>query len=428
MHVVVLGAGVIGITTAHFLVEAGAKVTVVERRPGPAQETSAANGGHLSASQARPWATPSVPRQLVRWLGQAGAPLRLPLWRWDPGLWRWSLRYLSNCLPMRYRANTRALLTLAHYSHIMLQELVARSGIAFNHHPGGLLALYRSSASLERARAEIAALSGTGLVDDEVLGADECARIEPALQSARDRGLLTGGVFSPKGATGDAAQFSRALAEASGRRGVVFRYSTTVEGVECSGGRVTGVRTSAGVIGADTVVVALAMDSRSIAAAFGLSLPLYPVKGYSITVPIDSSEARLPHIGILDDDRKVVFARFGAEFRAAGTAEFAGFDMRIDHRRIWPILAAAQELFPGPLDCSTGETSASWTGLRPMTPDGSPVLGPVPGAAGLFLNTGHGPLGWTLAAGSARAMVDVIQGRSPALDMAPYSAARFRAQ
>ena len=424
MHVLVLGAGVVGITTAYALAEAGARVTVIDRRSGPAQETSAANGGHLSASQARPWATPAVPRQLVKWLGRADAPLRLPLARWDPELWRWGTHYLRNCTPGRYRANAQSLLRLAQLSRDALDRVVASSGVEFDHRAGGLLQLNRSAKSLDRAQRDAERL----LVEADLLTADDCARIEPALSSACARGLIAGGLLYRDAATGDAAKFTTALAAAAAHRQVAFRYDTDVERIEVARGTVTGLRTSTGWEAADAVVVALGMGSRALLAPLGIDLPLYPVKGYSITLPASPTEPRLPRIGIIDDDRKVVFARFGTTLRGAGTAEFAGFDTRIDDRRVRPIVAAAQELFPGPFDGATAADANAWTGLRPMTPDGPPILGAAPGVAGLFLNTGHGPLGWTLAAGSAQLLADLVHGRTPPIDPAPYSVTRFRAQ
>ena len=335
MHALILGAGVVGVTTAYTLAKDGARVTVIDQRPGAAQETSAANGGHLSASEARPWATPSVPRQLVRWFGQAGAPLRLPLYRWDPMLWRWGLQYLSNCRPERYRANAAALLRLARFSQQQMHELAA------------------------------------------------AARVE-------------------------------------------FRFGLPVRGLIRNGNRVVGASTTMGAVRADATVLALGMGSRSVARTAGIQLPLYPVKGYSITLGASGDDARLPRMGILDDDKKVVYARFDDALRAAGTAEFAGFDRRIDHRRIDPILGAVQEMFPGPFDAVQVAGAAAWTGLRPMTPDGPPILGPASNMPGLFLNTGHGPLGWTLAAGSARLIADWLGGRTLGLDAAPYSIERFR--
>lgn len=426
MHVLILGAGVVGVSTAYVLAEAGARVTVVDRRLGPAQETSAANGGHLSASQARPWATPAVPGQLVRWLGRADAPLRLPL-RWDPALWRWGLRYLGNCRPRAYRANAEAVLRLARYSQGVMRCFLRESGVEFDHRPEGLLAIYRSGASLDAAHADVRWLTDAGLVDDELLDAGECLRAEPALAAAQDNGTLAGGILSRDGATGDAARFTAGIAKACANLEVAFRYGVEVQGIDRVKGRVTGVRTNAGTILADATVVALANDSRTLLAAdLGIDLPLCPVKGYSVTLPATSAESRLPRMGILDDDRKVVFARFADSFRAAGTAEFAGIDTTIDNRRVKSILSAAASLFPGPLDRVQPAAAGAWTGLRPMTPDGPPILGPAKGISGLFFNTGHGPLGWTLAAGSARMLADWIAGSAPALDAAPYSAERFR--
>ena len=426
MHVLVLGAGVVGATTAYLLAKDGARVTVIDQRPGAGQETSAANGGHLSASEARPWATPAVPRQLVRWLGQADAPLRLPLHRWDPMLWRWGLRYLANCRPAPYRANTAALLRLARFSERQMAELVSAARVEFDFRPGGLLSVYRSRTSLAHALRESRDLAGENLVDDVALDPAACVEREPALQSAQQRGLIAGGIFTRDGATGDAARFAVGIAQRAEELGVEFRFGLPVRGLIRNGGRVVGASTSASPLRADATVLALGMGSRSVAATAGIDLPLYPVKGYSITLGVASSEQGLPHLGILDDDRKVVYARFADALRAAGTAEFSGFDRRIDERRVAPILASVRDMFPGPFEDMSVARAAPWTGLRPMTPDGPPILGPVAGVPGLILNTGHGPLGWTLAAASARLVADWLGGRTLSLDAAPYSVERFR--
>ena len=426
MHALILGAGVVGVTTAYTLAKDGARVTVIDQRPGAAQETSAANGGHLSASEARPWATPSVPRQLVRWFGQAGAPLRLPLYRWDPMLWRWGLQYLSNCRPERYRANAAALLRLARFSQQQMHELAAAARVEFEFRPGGLLSLYRTPASLRHAQRDSAHFAAQQLVDDEFLDPAQCAQREPALGAALQRGLIAGGIFSRDGATGDAARFTLGIAQRAAELGVEFRFGLPVRGLIRNGNRVVGASTTMGAVRADATVRARGMGSRSVARTAGIQLPLYPVKGYSITLGASGDDARLPRMGILDDDKKVVYARFDDALRAAGTAEFAGFDRRIDHRRIDPILGAVQEMFPGPFDAVQVAGAAAWTGLRPMTPDGPPILGPASNMPGLFLNTGHGPLGWTLAAGSARLIADWLGGRTLGLDAAPYSIERFR--
>lgn len=425
MHVLILGAGVVGATAAYVLAKDGARVTVIDQRPGAGQETSAANGGHLSASEARPWATPAVPRQLVRWFGQAGAPLRLPLHRWDPMLWRWGLQYLGNCRPERYRANAAALLRLARFSQQRTHELAAAARVEFDFRPDGLLSLYRSATTLQRAQRDSAHFGAALLVEDEFLDPGQCVQREPALASALQRGLIAGGIFSRDGATGDAARFTMGIAQRAAELGVEFRFGLPVRGLIRNGTRVVGASTSAGAVRADATVLALGMGSRSVAATAGIRLPLYPVKGYSITLGAGPNEPRLPRLGILDDDKKVVYARFDNALRAAGTAEFAGFDRRIDERRVAPILGAVQEMFPGPFDDAQVAGAAAWTGLRPMTPDGPPILGPVAGTPGLFLNTGHGPLGWTLAAASAALIAEWLGGRTLSLDAAPYSVERF---
>ncbi len=423
-RIVILGAGLSGVTTAYYLARAGARVTVVDRRLGPGLETSLANGGHLSGGHARPWATPAAPGQLARWLGRKSAPLRLPL-RWDPALLRWGLRYLGNCTPARYHANTRTLLRLARYSADVTRALAAQSGIEFDYRPAGLLTVYRSAYSFDHGAAESAALVASGDATEQPLSAAECARIEPALGPAVAAGLLAGAVFTPDGASGDAHRFTLELEQRCASLGVEFRYGAVARGIESRAGRVTGVATSTGALAASTVVVALANGSVPVAAAAGVRLPIYPVKGYSVSVTPPHAD-QLPRIGILDEDRKVVMTPVSGWLRAAGTAEFAGNDETIDLDRVRPILAACRELLPAATPATTPEDARPWTGLRPMTPDGPPILGPVRGCAGLFLNTGHGPLGWTLAAGSAAMLADWIGGRPPAIATDGLTIERFQ--
>ena len=421
MEVVVLGAGLAGVTTAWLLAREGAQVTVLDRRPGPALETSYANGGHLSGSGSRPWTTPAAPQQLWRAVGRSDAPLRMPL-RWDPPLWRWGIAALRNCSAARYRANTLTLQRLARLSRDVLEH--ERAGIDFEYRPGGVLAVYGTQESLAAAAAESEWLAREGFAGEAPLAANDCALLEPALAPAVQAGRIAGGVLAHDAATGDAHAFAAAVAERGQADGVSYRYGIDIHGLRRSGRRVSGVDTSEGFFPADATVLALGCESTAVARTAGLKIPVVPVKGVSVTV---AATGALPALGILDAERKVVTARLGAEFRAAGLAEFAGADHRIDFARVRLLLDAVGALYPGASLPGTGD-ARPWTGLRPMTPDGPPILGPAParsGCAGLFFNTGHGAMGWTLACGSAALIADWIGGRVPRVDPAGLTLDRF---
>ena len=421
MQVLVLGAGLAGVTTAWLLAREGAQVTVLDRRPGPAQETSHANGGHLSGSGSRPWTSPAVPRQLSRWLGRADAPLRVPL-RWDPSLWRWGVRAARNCTAARYRANTLTLQRLARLSRDVLEE--ERAGIEFGYRPGGVLAVYRTPESAAAAEAEAAWLAREGFAGEAPMSAEDCVRLEPALADAAESGRFASGVLARDAATGDAHAFTVSVAERCQAQGVSFRFDVEIRSLRKSGRRVRGAETSDGFFSADATVLSLACDSPAVARTAGLEVPVVPVKGTSVTV---AATGALPTLGVFDAERKVVTARLGAEFRAAGLAEFAGADYGIDLARVRVLLDALTELYPEAPLPGAGD-ARPWTGLRPMTPDGPPILGPAParsGCTGLFCNTGHGAMGWTLACGSAAMTTDWIAGRVPRIDPAGLTLDRF---
>ena len=433
MKVLVLGAGVIGVTTAYYLRRQGAEVTVVDRQPAPGLETSFANGGHLSFGKALPWAAPEAPLQLLTWVGRRDAPLRLRA-RWDPELWRWGAKFLRNCTSGRYRANAKALQDLATFSGTCLGELMAHApALKFDFQERGVLTVFRTPRVFDReARRVAAALSDQAgnpehLHDPErMLSPDDCVRAEPALGPAQRSGKIAGGLLAASAATGDAHQFSQGLAEICKNAGVDFRFGVCVTRLVRVGGAITGVDTADGFLEADAVVLALGSHSPTIARTVEVVLPIIPVKGYSVTLANSGDGA--PRLGILDAERKVVVAPMNGGLRAAGTAEFAGYDQSIDLGRAQAIARVAHDLFPelGPLPQSPSDLNP-WAGLRPMTPDGPPILGSLPasyGCTNLFLNTGHGPLGWTLACGSAKLVADWVGG-SPPDDPSGISFARF---
>lgn len=418
MKVIVLGGGVVGVATAYFLNEAGHEVSVIERREGPGLETSFANAGQVSIGHAAPWARPELPGQLLRWMGRRDAPFRVTP-RLDPGMWRWGASFLRNCAPARFRRNAARLRPLSTYSQGMLARVRESTGIEFDHSARGILSVFRTSRAWDAAAGHAEALRAEG-IDKEILDARECLRREPALGDAATP--IAGGVYSPLDESGDAHAFTRELAGRCARAGVRLRYGERALSIAADGGMATGVATDAGFRDADAVVVAMGSESPLFVRPLGIGLPIYPVKGYSVTVPV-ADRGKAPSRGIADEERKVVIARFGDRLRAAGVAELAGRDRRVDERRAQSVLKPLLELFPNGGDPAQ---AVFWTGLRPMTPDGSPVVGRT-GIRGLFLNTGHGSLGWTLACGSAKLLSDVMSERDADVDPSEWALDRYHA-
>ncbi len=416
MKVLVLGAGVIGVSTAYYLARAGHRVTVLDRRPGPGLETSYANGGQVSASHATPWSNPGTIRKLATWLGRADAPLYFRP-RLDPAMWGFFLRFLANCRGSASRANALRALRLALYSRAELAALRAETGIAFDAVDKGILHVYRNARDLDEAAATAEGFRAHGL-DTQDLNAAACVAVEPALGSVKD--ALAGGIYSPDDLSGDARKFTEALAGKCRALGVTFSLETRIARLTHMGGRITGVMTQRGVVTADRYVIALGSHSPVLLRPLGIRIPVYPAKGYSATVPVTGSN-RAPTVSITDDGTKIVVSRLGDRLRIAGTAEFVGYDDSINQRRARAVLEAGARLFPDTMDLEAAEL---WAGLRPLTPDGIPVIGPTR-YPNLFLNTGHGTLGWTLACGSGRALADLMDGRAPEVDLADFGADRF---
>lgn len=412
MKLIVLGAGLAGIAAAWYLAEDGHQVTVVERQPGPALETSFANGGQLSTSHAEPWANPGAPRQVLQWLGREDAPL---LWRMraDAAQWAWGLRFALECLPFRADANTRAVLALALDSRQRLRELRQRLQLQYDQQALGILHLYFDPRELQRARPMAELLTRLGC-ERRVLSAAECVAREPAL--AQCVLPLAGATFGPGDESGDAHAFTVALAEQAAARGVVFRFGAPVARLRLAGGRVGGIDLADGeTLATDGVVVALGSYSPLLVRPLGIRLPIYPVKGYSITLPLDSRSAA-PQVSLTDESRKLVFSRLGQRLRVAGTAELNGYDQEINPVRCAAILQRTLQLFPHLQPAGAPEL---WTGLRPATPGNVPTIGATR-VPGLWVNSGHGTLGWTLACGSGRLLADIVAGRPPAVQAFPY--------
>lgn len=407
MKVAVLGAGVVGLTTAWCLADDGHEVVVVDRGDGPAAGASRANGAQLSFSYVAPLAAPSVIAKLPELVLSRDSPLRLYP-QFDPQMWAWCARFLAACTPRQAAETTVRLLTLSFYSRTVLDDLLTREAIDFCHSPAGKLVVYSDAESLAGARGQLEFQRRLGCEQD-LLDTAGCLAVEPALERVRDR--IVGGVFTRSDSAGDCRRFCEELAERVRRRspGSEFRFGTAIHGLDLDGRRVRAVKTDKGPVEADAVVLALGSGSRHLARTVGFDLPIYPLKGYSITVPI-ADDAAAPTVSVTDSLHKIVYARLGTRLRAAGIADLAGHDESIDRARLTLLVERARTTFP---DAGNYGDAAPWAGLRPATPRGTPILGRSP-LDNLFLNVGHGALGFTLAAGAARVVADVVAGRPPA--------------
>ena len=417
MKTLVLGAGVVGVSTAYFLARAGHQVTVIDRRPQAGQETSFANGGQLSAAQSIPWANPHTVTLLLKWLGRADAPLVFNPLKAEGPLWGWGLSFLRNCTPGRSRANGERNLRLALYNRQMIARINADTGIKFDYNPRGILQVFRNKRDYEGAKRFAGWYSERGC-HVEAKSAEECLAIEPALEQARHD--ICGGVYSPDDACGDAHLFTAGLAEVCAAMGVRFQYETSILRLSVMHDKISGVMTNRGMFTANAYVVALGSFSTSLLAPLGVKLPIYPTKGYSVTMPLDGSN-RAPAMSITDEANKLVYSRLGNRLRIAGTAEFVGYDATVTPSRAEAVLKAAMKMFP---DCGDPANAKLWAGLRPLTPDCVPIIGRTP-FKNLFLNTGHGTLGWTLGAGSGRVAADIVSGIAPEIETADYGMERF---
>ena len=413
MNIVVLGAGVVGTASAWYLARAGHEVTVLDRQPEAGLETSFANGGQVSVSHAEPWANPTAPFKVLQWLGREDAPLLFRA-RADLDQWIWGMRFLLECLPWRTRRNTEAAFALASYSRDCLRELRRETGIRYDESERGILHIYTERGLFEHAHDEAALLRSRGF-DVQIKSPEECIAIEPALGQAK--GQLCGGAYAASDECGDAHMFTQRLAALAAQQGVQFRFNVSIIGIEHRAGSVSrvviddevGIQES---VRADAYLVSLGSYSPLALRGVGISLPIYPVKGYSITIPLApgaQSDHRAPTVSLTDHARKIVIARLGNRLRVAGTAELAGYDTEINEVRCQALVNRCFDLFP---DAGNPDDAQFWTGLRPSTPSNVPIIGRTR-YPNLFLNTGHGTLGWTMACGAGRAIADIVSGRKP---------------
>jgi D-amino-acid dehydrogenase len=416
MKVAILGGGVIGITSAWYLAEAGHEVVVIDRQPGPALETSFANAGEISPGYASPWAAPGIPMKALHWLFMEHAPLILRPYP-DMAMLRWLMAMLRNCTAERYAINKRRMVRLAEFSRDRLIELRTATGIRYDERQRGTLQLFRENKQLDGVAKDLAVLEADG-VPFELLDAAGCLAAEPGLAGAEV--VPAGGLRLPNDETGDCFKFTNALADLARARGVVFLSSCGILGLSTEMGRIAHVVTERGVVAADAFLVALGSYSPQMVAPLGLRVPVYPVKGYSITVPI-IDEMRAPVSSLLDESYKVAITRLGDHIRVGGMAEISGFRSDLPVKRRATLEHSVSSLFPGAGDMNA---ASFWCGLRPMTPDSTPIIGAT-AIPNLYLNTGHGTLGWTMACGSGHVIADIISQRDPAIETADLTLSRY---
>ncbi|MCY4755306.1 D-amino acid dehydrogenase [Pelomonas aquatica] len=414
MKVIVLGAGLLGVTSAYFLRQQGHDVTVIDRQATPAAETSFANGGQISVSHAEPWANPDAPLKVLKWLGQEDAPLLFRL-RADMRQWLWGLQFLRECTPARTRHNIEQIVRLGSYSRAVLQALRRDRGLAYDQRTQGILHFYTSQQEFDAAEAPAAQMRALGC-DRRVISADEAVRLEPALGHIRPR--LAGATYTAEDESGDANQFARELAARCEDDGVTFLMGHTLTALREAGGRIDHAEVVDAEgryrqLRADAYVLAMGSLSPLVAAPLGIRLPIYPAKGYSVTMPV-LDPARAHQVSLTDDEFKLVFSRLGDRLRIAGTAELNGYDRHLNPQRCQAIVRRAEALFPGAGDVSQAQF---WTGLRPATPSNVPIIGRSR-LPNLFLNTGHGTLGWTHCCGSGKSIAQIVSGMAPEVDFA----------
>lgn len=416
MKVLILGSGVIGTTAAWYLNAAGHEVEVVDRQPGPALETSFANAGEVSPGYASPWAGPGVPVKAIKWLLMQFGPLVVRP-KIDPAMVIWCLQMLRNCTQARYAVNKARMVPIAEYSRDCLKALRAEIGLEYDARQQGTLQLFRTEKQVKGTAGDIEVLKRYD-VPYEVLDPDGCIRAEPALASVRDK--FVGGLRLPGDETGDCKMFTERLAKLAEERGVKFRFRTTIKGFATEAGRIAGVDTDSGILKADVYIAALGSYSPILMKPLGITVPVFPIKGYSITVPI-TDPAGAPESTVMDETYKVAITRLGDRIRVGGTAEISGYDLALREPRRATLEHSVGDLFPAGGDL---KKASFWCGLRPMTPDGPPIIGKTR-YDNLYLSTGHGTLGWTMACGSGRVLADTLSGKKPDVDISELNLSRY---
>lgn len=408
MKVLVLGAGVVGVTSAWYLHKAGHEVVVLDQNSGPALGASFGNAGGVCPSFAGPWAAPGMPFKALKWMFQSSAPLKIRPGI-DPAQWRWLLQFVSNCRADKFASNKQIMQRVAHYSLTCLQALRAETGIAYANQSAGILQLFQTEDEFDYGALCAELLDEEG-IPNRLVNAAEASAIEPALKNASVP--FRGGLHLPKDETGDCHLFCNALTDLLKTNGVAFHYDTTIRNIVSDGAQIDFVHTSAGRFEADAYLIALGAQVAGVLRPLGLRLPVYPVKGYSITGTIQNAE-NAPQSSVMDEHSKIMFTRLGDRLRVAGIAEISGFDDTLRPSAFSNVLRRTEALFPGAV---IPENCKRWTGFRPMTPDGPPILGKTR-YDNLFLNSGHGSNGWTQSCGTSKVVADIISGRQPEIDI-----------
>jgi len=417
MKVIVLGSGVIGLTSAWYLAQAGHQVTVVDRQPRSAEETSFANAGQISYGCSSPWAAPGVPIKALKWLIQKHSPLVLKPGT-SPELYIWAMKMLKNCTDKNYQINKSRMLRIANYSRQCLIDLRKSQSILYDGRQKGTLQVLRNHAQVDTIQKDMKLLRDSN-IRFELLNLERCIEVEPGLALVKDK--IVAGLHLPDDETGDCYQFCQQLTELAIAAGVTFKFNVNVKNLLSDCTKITGVNTSIGELKADAYVVALGSYSVELLKPVGINLPVYPVKGYSLTLPMINAEFS-PVSTVMDESYKVAITRFNDRIRVAGTAELAGFNLDLSNKRQATIAMVVEDLFPQAGDMNKAKF---WTGLRPMTPDGTPIIGKT-SMANLYTNTGHGTLGWTMACGSGRLLADILSGNKPDIDTTGLNHFRYQ--
>ncbi len=416
MRVVVLGAGIIGVTTAYYLARLGAEVEVLDRQRGPGLETSFANAGELSYGMTSPWAAPGIPWKAVKWIFMKHRPLLIHP-SLSPTMWRWCAQMLANCNAEAYATNKGRMVRVSNYSRDSLTELMRELPIGFDQREMGTLQLFRKQKQVDASKADQEVLAKYDS-PFEVLDRDGCIAAEPGLVHVAEK--FVGGLRLLADRTGDCRMFTQALSEKAAEMGARFHYNVNIQGVAMGNARIGGIDTSDGRVAGDRYVCSMGPYAPILLNTIGIRIPVYPIKGYSITLPVTDADAA-PQSTVMDETYKVAVTRLGSRIRVAGQAVIAGYNTRLSRQATDSVRHVVSDLFPHGGDVSQAQ---GWTGLRPMTPDGTPCIGPTR-YDNLFLNTGHGTLGWTMACGSARIVADIVMGRKPDVDIEGLTIARY---